>query len=138
MIVHRDIKPCNLFLRAGSVDDAVILDFGIARISALRSQLTATGLIVGTTNYMAPEQVRAHRMISAAADIFSLGCVLFACLTGRPHFTGEQFAAVLAKILFEPAPALQTLRPGVPRRLGALLERMLAKSQVALASATFN
>ncbi len=126
-IVHRDLKPSNLFLRQGNVDDAVLLDFGIARISATRSQLTATGLIVGTTNYMAPEQVRAQRVISPAADVFSLGCVLFECLTGRPPFVGEQFAAVLAKILFEPAPQLQKLRPGAPRSLCVLVDRMLAK-----------
>ncbi len=129
-VVHRDLKPSNLFLRQGSVDDAVLLDFGIARVSAMRSQLTATGVIVGTTNYMAPEQVRAQPVISPAADIFSLGCVLFECLTGRPPFVGEHFAAVLAKILFAPAPLLQTLRPGVPRRLCVLVERMLAKDPV--------
>src|SRR5262249_59795380 len=82
-IVHRDIKPGNLFLRGGRPADVVLLDFGLARASALAgaSHLTRSGTILGTPAYMAPEQARGEPDIGPAADVFSLGCVLSDCLT---------------------------------------------------------
>ncbi|MFY0569497.1 protein kinase domain-containing protein [Archangium lansingense] len=127
-IVHRDIKPSNLFLRASRPEDAVVLDFGLAR-QAVPSLLGVTGIgtVVGTPGYMAPEQASSQPEIPPAADIFSLGCVLYECLTGKPPFEAPHFAAALAKILFaEPAP-LHTLRPGLPSGLQVLVDRMLAK-----------
>ena len=89
--------------------------------------MTGTGAVVGTPGYMAPEQASSEQEIPPASDIFSLGCVLYECLTGKPPFAAPHFAAVLAKILFaEPAP-LSTLRPGLPASLQALVDRMLAK-----------
>ena len=150
-IVHRDLKPSNLFLAGGDVEQLTVLDFGVARRSIARTgahkggrpiggrsidgpfghdsmQLTAAGMVVGTPEYMAPEQARGQHDIGPAADVFSLGCVLFECLTGQAPFAGEHIAAVLAKILFDDAPKLRKLRPALPPPLEALLGRMLAKN----------
>ncbi|MGZ3459278.1 MAG: protein kinase domain-containing protein, partial [Archangium sp.] len=127
-IVHRDIKPSNLFLRAGRPEDVVVLDFGLAR-QVLPTQLgvTGTGAVVGTPGYMAPEQASSELRIPPCADIFSLGCVLYECLTGRPPFAGPHFTAVLAKILYAEPTRLRTLRPELPPGLQVLVDRMLAK-----------
>jgi hypothetical protein len=127
-IVHRDIKPSNLFLRGGRPEDVVVLDFGLAR-HAVPTLMGVTGsqTVLGTPGYMAPEQASSQPEIPPAADIFSLGCVLYECLTGKPPFAAPHFAAALAKILFaEPAP-LHTLRAGLPAGLQVLVDRMLAK-----------
>ncbi|HYH97697.1 serine/threonine-protein kinase, partial [Hyalangium sp.] len=126
-IIHRDLKPSNLFLRAGQPGDGVLLDFGLARVHAASQALTHTAEILGTPGYMAPEQVAGLRTLSPGVDIFSLGCVLYECLTGQPPFRAPHVAAVLAKILFsEPVP-LRTQRPELPASLQGLVERMLAK-----------
>jgi hypothetical protein len=126
-LVHRDLKPSNLFLRGGQVERLALLDFGIARRSTASQAVTATGAVIGTPNYMAPEQARGGRNIAPSADVFSLGCVLYECLTGQPPFAAEHVAAVLARILFEEPPPLGKRRPGVPAPVSALLSRMLAK-----------
>jgi serine/threonine protein kinase len=105
-VVHRDLKPNNLFLRDGQVEGVVLLDFGIARREVVSRQLTKTGMVIGTPEYMAPEQARGERQLTAAADVFSLGCVLFECLTGQPPFTADHVLAVLARILFDEPPRL--------------------------------
>jgi eukaryotic-like serine/threonine-protein kinase len=125
-IVHRDLKPSNLFLVGGSVNLVKILDFGIAWL-ADTTHLTQTGMLLGTPGYMAPEQARTGSDIDARADVFSLGCVLFECLTGARAFVGEHVMALLAKILFEDVPRLRELRPDIPLSLDALVGRMLAK-----------
>ncbi|WNG30635.1 protein kinase [Cystobacter fuscus] len=127
-IVHRDIKPSNLFLRAGRPEDVVVLDFGLARYAVPTIMgVTGSSTVVGTPGYMAPEQASSQPEIPPAADVFSLGCVLYECLTGQPPFAAPHFAAALAKILFaEPAP-LHALRPGLPMGLQVLVDRMLAK-----------
>jgi serine/threonine protein kinase len=81
-IIHRDLKPANLILPDGRVDQAKILDFGIARRER-STQLTRTGMMLGTPGYMAPEQARASSQIDARADVFALGCVVFECLIPR-------------------------------------------------------
>ncbi len=128
-IVHRDIKPSNLYLRGGKVEDVVLLDFGLARIAATSlPPLTKSMAVLGTPGYMAPEQASSQQDISPAADIFSLGCVLYECLTGHAPFFASHLAAVLAKILYaEPVP-LRTLRPELPASLQSLVNRMLAKA----------
>ncbi len=125
-VVHRDVKPSNLFLPGRAIERAKVIDFGIARGT---EELIATlsGVVMGTPAYMAPEQARGAPDVDARADIFSLGCVLYECLAGRPPFEGRHAMAVLAKILFEEAPALRGLRPDVPPALEALVARMLAK-----------
>ncbi|WP_434388463.1 protein kinase domain-containing protein [Melittangium boletus] len=128
-VVHRDLKPSNLFLRGGRPEDAVVLDFGLARHARPSLQaVTRSHTVVGTPGYMAPEQAASQAEILPAADIFSLGCVLYECLTGRPPFEAPHFAAALAKILFtEPVPP-RVLRPELPEALEALVLRMLAKA----------
>jgi tetratricopeptide (TPR) repeat protein len=132
-IVHRDLKPANLFLRGGSPADVAILDFGIAHRpqSPNLTALTQTGAVLGTPQYMSPEQARGERGVLPAADVFSLGAILFECLTGLPPFSGEQLAAVLAKILFTDPPPLARLRPDLPAVLGDLLAAMLHKDPAA-------
>src|SRR5262249_30644452 len=88
-IVHRDVKPSNLFLVDGKLERVTLLDLGIARAAEATGGFTAPGAIVGTPAYMAPEQARAERSIDARADVFALGCILFKCLTGRTPFVGE-------------------------------------------------
>src|SRR6185369_8476421 len=102
-IVHRDLKPSNLFLRQARLDQVVLLDLGLARARGGESGLTRTGSILGTPSYMAPEQAQGERDITGAADVFSLGCVLFECLTGAPPFVATHVLGVLAKVLFQPA-----------------------------------
>jgi hypothetical protein len=125
-IVHRDLKPSNLFLPGGRVDQVKLLDFGIAQREG-KTQLTHTGVMIGTLGYMAPEQARASGLIDARADVFALGCVLFQCLTGALPFDGDTAASILAKILFDPAPRMSELWPHVPEALDALVAQMLSK-----------
>jgi eukaryotic-like serine/threonine-protein kinase len=129
-VIHRDLKPSNLFLPGGRLSSPKILDFGTA---FLNRALTAVGdatpsEIVGTPGYMSPEQARGESSeVDARADIFSLGCVLFECLAGRPAFVGRHAMAILAKILLEEAPRVSALKPEVPEALDELVARMLAK-----------
>ncbi len=125
-VVHRDLKPGNLFLRGGAVEGATVLDFGIAR-HGVRA-LTRTGVVVGTPEYMAPEQARGDRGVGPSADVFALGCVLWECLTGAPAFGSGTVVAVLSRILFEHPTPLARMRPGVPADLADLIARMLSKS----------
>ena len=127
-IVHRDIKPSNLLLRHGEVARATLLDFGIAQRGLPEQPLQPAEAAIGTPLYMAPEQARGEQEVGPSADIFSLGCVLYECLTGRPPFQAAHPVAVLARILFEDALPLRTLRPELPATLEALLTRMLAKA----------
>ena len=123
-IVHRDLKPANLFLVGDRLDAVKLLDFGIAR-APMATEITASGVLIGTPAYMAPEQVRGGP-IDARADVYALGAVIFRCLVGHPPFRGSQLA-VLAKVLLEPPPTLSSARPELPRELEALLARLLAK-----------
>ena len=126
-VVHRDVKPSNIMLANGSLDDVKILDFGVARVTLADQLSTRTGVMIGTPGYMAPEQARGDRHVGPRADVFALGCVLFEALTGQPPFAGEHMMAVLAKILLDEAPRLSELRPELPADLDALLARCLAK-----------
>ncbi len=126
-IVHRDLKPSNVFLRDGALDRPVLIDFGIARRADAHAGLTSTGSVLGTPQYMSPEQVRGARGLGASSDLFSLGCVFFECLAGRPAFIGEHAMAVLAKILLEDPAPIRSVASNVPRAIEALLASMLAK-----------
>ena len=126
-VVHRDIKPSNLFLPGGELGRVKLLDFGIARRLATSRAMTHTGMVIGTPEYMAPEQARAIRDITPAVDIFSVGCLLYECLAGQPPFVADHIAAVLVRILFEEPPPIEERRPQVPEAVRALLSRMLRK-----------
>mgnify|MGYP000222773412 CR=1 FL=1 len=125
-VVHRDLKPSNIFLVDGRIDQPKILDFGIAYY-ADATRVTASGTVVGTPSYMAPEQARSGGKVDATADVFSMGCLLFECLTGEPPFIAEHMVAVLAKVVFEDAPRASEFAPDIPDWLDRLIERMLAK-----------
>ncbi|WP_437725496.1 serine/threonine-protein kinase [Sorangium sp. So ce861] len=131
-IVHRDVKPSNIFLVDGAVEQVKVLDFGIAQLPDATSRLTQTAAVVGTLGYMAPEQARAEReTIDPRADVFSLGCVLFECLTGQRAFRAQHPIALLSKLLLEDPPRAAELRPEVPPALDELVARMLAKHPAA-------
>ncbi len=127
-VVHRDVKPSNILLVDGRPDRAKILDFGVARQSGPASTMvTMTGAVLGTPGYMAPEQARGDRRIDGRADVFSLGCVLFQCLTGRAAFSAKAPLAVLAKLILDDTPRLCEYRPELPEELDELVTSMLAK-----------
>jgi tetratricopeptide (TPR) repeat protein len=125
-IVHRDVKPENVILVGGRIDDPRLVDFGVARLPGRR--FTEPGLVLGTPGFFAPEQARADAALDPRADVFALASLFFECVTGTPLWEGDSIVAVLTKILFEPAPRLDQVRPGVPVGLADLVERMLEKA----------
>jgi hypothetical protein len=125
--VHRDVKPSNLLLREGRPERVVLLDFGIAR-GLGRGEATRTDELLGTPQYLSPEQARGERLLSPSVDIFALGCVLYECLVGRAPFTGGHVAMVLMRILSEEVPPLRQIRPELPEGLERLLGHMLTKN----------
>jgi serine/threonine-protein kinase len=126
-ILHRDVKPENVVI--GS-QGAVLLDFGIARAvwASGSDRLTRSGIAVGTSTYMSPEQITALQEIDLRSDLYSLACVLFECLAGQPPFVHRNEAVVLQMHLTQPAPDLRSLRPEVPVELAQSLARALAKT----------
>ncbi len=127
-ILHRDLKPGNVMLAGGSAGGATLVDFGIAR-DATNAPVTATGDFVGTVGYLAPEQARGERDLDGRADLFSLGCVLFRCLTNIDPFEGREALTVLAKLVLHEAPRLAAHCPEVPAELDELVARLLAKDR---------
>jgi hypothetical protein len=124
-IIHRDLKPANVFLLGGHIDAPKLLDFGVARIAAA-SELTAAGSLLGTPAYMAPEMVRGDA-VSAAADVYAVGALMFRCLAGRAPFAGAHQLALLAKVVVEPAAAVRDVRHDVPAPISDLIARLLSK-----------
>jgi hypothetical protein len=124
-VVHRDVKPGNVFLVDGRLDDPRVVDLGVARRTERTHRFTSTGGAVGTPAYMAPEQLRGEDEVRS--DVYGLGATLFEALTGHPPFRGPHPAAVLLAVMSEPAPELSTLRPDVPPDVSELVARMLAK-----------
>ncbi|MBK8257920.1 MAG: protein kinase [Polyangiaceae bacterium] len=127
-IVHRDIKPANIFLlpREGGSFRVKLIDLGIAR-AAGEATLTTVGSMLGTPYYMSPEQARGEDRVSARADQFSLGSVLFELLAGKRAFAGDDVFAVLAKIVLADPPRILDVVPGTPSVVEALLRRAMAK-----------
>ncbi len=131
-MVHRDIKPSNLFLAQGNAGSVRVLDLGLVHLARTSQVVTQTGTLMGTPGYMAPEQARGeHGNADARADVFSLGAVLFECLTGRRAFEGVHVMAVLAQLLLAEVPHVREVSPGVPAALDALVFRMMAKDPAA-------
>lgn len=132
-VVHRDIKPGNLLLtRDAEGNDVVrILDFGLGRFSGTESEagrLTQVGKIIGTVDFIAPEQVENAQKADIRADIYSLGCTLFFLITGRAPFPGSKLEEKLYARLLGTVPSLRALRPEVPAALDHVLDRIMARN----------
>ena len=123
-IVHRDIKPQNLLVRED--DTLKVADFGVAR-SAQDTVMTQHGSVIGTADYIAPEQAQGAPAV-AASDLYSLGVVLFEMLTGRLPFTGELPLAVASQHALAPAPSVREFNPAVPDALARVVDRALSKT----------
>jgi serine/threonine-protein kinase len=135
-LVHRDIKPANLLLTRAPGAQAFglvkILDFGLARLQSLDGDgagnaLTKTGMVVGTPDYLPPEQARNSRNVDIRSDLYSLGCSFFCLLAGRPPFKGEHLTEVLLQHQTDPPPPLTDYRKDVPPGVQAIISKLLAK-----------
>src|SRR5205809_5288145 len=133
-VIHRDIKPENILFQSGH---AVVADFGIARAitpaaaaadDTRRSTLTQPGMLIGTPDYMSPEQAAGEPELDGRSDQYALACVLFEMLAGQPPFTGPTMESVLLRHLTAPAPRITDLQPDVPKPVAAALTRALAKA----------
>ncbi len=132
-IVHRDIKPANLFLthREDGAALVKVLDFGISKMSEWPTKegkpLTKTGVMLGTPNYMAPEQMRSSREVDSRADIWSFGAVLFKLMVGHAPFLAASVGELFSSVLHDPPPLASALRPDVPSGLDQAIRRCLQK-----------
>ena len=123
-IIHRDMKPPNVMLTPGG--SVRILDFGLARL--VTSELTRSNVVVGTMNYMAPEQVRAEA-IDHRADIFSVGVLFYELLCGRKAFEADSFAAIMYKVLQEQPERIASINPEVPEAIVAIVDHAIEKAR---------
>jgi hypothetical protein len=132
-MVHRDLKPQNLMLTLKG--EIKILDFGLAKLASEQARpggdLTRDNVVMGTPEYMAPEQAVNTKAADIRADIYALGCTLFCLLTGRPPFVGDSSLAIIVAQAQDAPPQVESLRPDVPGPLAALVGRMLAKDPAA-------
>jgi hypothetical protein len=130
-MVHRDIKPQNLILtREGKKHIVKILDFGLAKATrekGAQMDLTGSGVMMGTPDYMAPEQARDAASADIRADVYSLGCTLYYLLTGKPPFKGRSFFEVLQAHQVEEATPVEQVRPEVAAELAAVVKKMMAR-----------
>jgi serine/threonine protein kinase len=127
-IIHRDLKPANLLVAddpAAAGAAVKLADFGIAKLFGTAGY-TAHGSIVGTAEYMAPEQA-AGKPLDARADLYALGLVMFTMLTGKPPFRGTQLTEIISRQLREKPPRVGSLVPGLPAELDQLISQMLEK-----------
>jgi serine/threonine-protein kinase len=123
-LVHRDVKPQNVLLNDGG--DTKVTDFGIARSLDVHGGLTQTGTVMGTSDYIAPEQARGSR-VDAQSDVYSLGAVLYELLTGEVPFRGDNFVAVAMRHINEPPPSVRERRPELSPCVDAVVRRAMAK-----------
>jgi eukaryotic-like serine/threonine-protein kinase len=126
-IVHRDVKPENVLISPGR--GAILLDFGIARaiVTSATDEITRAGIAVGSSAYMSPEQINAEQNIDGRSDLYSLACMLFECLAGRPPFVWRKEVVVLQLHLTEPPADVRTFRADVPGNLADAINKALAK-----------
>ncbi len=122
-VIHRDLKPANLMIN--SQGKLKLTDFGIARLFGA-SEVTAEGSILGTADYMSPEQAEG-KTVSIRSDLYSLGCICYAALAGRPPFVGENIPEILFNVRYGTLTPLANLAPHVPKELCGLIEEMLRK-----------
>ncbi|NJL30066.1 MAG: serine/threonine protein kinase [Thermoanaerobaculia bacterium] len=123
-VVHRDLKPGNIIVLASG--RTKVMDFGIARSYDTASQLTRAGEVIGSPMYMAPEQIQGLPL-DGTCDLYALGVIAFAILTGREPFLGENANAVVLQHLNEPPPSILNFNPDVPPAWIAMVEKLLAK-----------
>jgi len=123
-VIHRDIKPANIHLGPGG--QVKIMDFGLARMNT--SEMTQDGIVVGTPNYMSPEQALGER-VDARSDLFSTGAVLYELLTGHKPFEADSTPSVLFQVVHREAPAVTRWAPEVPEPVVAVIERALLKDR---------
>jgi serine/threonine-protein kinase len=133
-VVHRDIKPSNILLEMATIIQsnqlpyrAILSDFGIARLLSSSAATTGTGMI-GTLDYMAPEQIQSPSTVDSSADIYALGVLAYRMVTGVLPFTGENPGEVLAGHLHRPAPDPRSLAPALPAHSAEALKRAMAKA----------
>ena len=132
-VVHRDLKPQNIFL-VPSVDEdeperAKVLDFGISKIRSVSYKLTAAQVVMGTPQFMAPEQAEGKQDLDAGVDQFALGAIVYEMLTGRPAFIGDTVAAVVYQIVHQNPIPLRRFRPDLPASVEQVLSVALAKDR---------
>ena len=123
-LVHRDVKPQNVLLNGEG--EAKVTDFGIARSLDVQHGMTQTGTVLGTSDYIAPEQAQGQR-VDEQTDVYSLGVVLYELLTNEVPFPGENFVAVAMRHINEEPPSIRDKRPDVSPRLEAAIHRAMAK-----------
>jgi serine/threonine-protein kinase len=128
-LVHRDVKPADILLESGpdGGDRVFLSDFGISKQLAASTRLTRTGSLMGTVDYVAPEQIRGEE-VDGRADVYSLGCVLYRCLTGETPFPRNSEITTVYAHLNDPAPRPSEHRDGLPSAFDGVIERALAKS----------
>ena len=126
-LIHRDIKPGNLWLDSSNGGRVKILDFGLARAEKEDVQMTQSGAIVGTPAYMAPEQARGTQMVDARADLFSLGCVLYRLCVGEMPFKSDTTMGILMAIATEEPTSPARTNPAIPSELSDLIMQLLDK-----------
>ncbi|HUZ81999.1 MAG TPA: protein kinase [Gaiellaceae bacterium] len=125
-LIHRDVKPQNVLLNGDG--QAKVTDFGIARSLDVQHGMTQTGTVLGTSDYIAPEQAQGQR-VDAHTDVYSLGVVLYELLTSEVPFPGENFVAVAMRHINEPPPPVRDKRPDVSPRVEAAVQKAMAKDQ---------
>jgi urea transport system substrate-binding protein len=126
-LIHRDVKPANIWLEAPA-GRVKLLDFGLARAAGSRTDLTQTGKVVGSPEYMSPEQAQGD-VLDPRTDLFSLGAVLYMMCTGRMPFQGDSVMAVLYALGTRTPKPVRDLKPDVPPALAALVDRLLEKER---------
>jgi CheY-like chemotaxis protein len=124
-IIHRDLKPENLLLDSSGT--LKVMDFGVARLAERTTAATQAGMVVGTPAYMAPEQLLSEE-VDARSDLYSVGVILYECLTGKAPFEAKSPISLIAKVLNETAVAPEIVKPDVPHSISELVMRLLAKA----------
>ena len=132
-VIHRDIKPGNIFLcrvPEGRPELPKVLDFGVSKLTTTSDQgdatMTRPGMVLGTPQYMAPEQMRGER-VDARADVYAFGVILYELLSGRRPFNAQNFADLVLRVMTETPTPLDRLVPGVPAELSAIVWRAMAR-----------
>ena len=132
-IVHRDLKPQNIFLVPTEVDGRIVeiakvLDFGISKIRGSQTVKTQDSALLGTPQYMAPEQATGqHKLVDERTDVFAFGAIVYEMLSGQPAFSGETIPEVVFKVVYEPPTPLAQLASSVPESITAAVHRAMAK-----------